>query len=149
MAQLSRLGKIWSTVINPANPQEGKLYAAAKVVFFTREGAERLIHLIEAGRLVVAGRRPRTVFNRIKSVPQKESTKSRVVILEGPAALVNERKLNEWFLTKFTYQTESVQLLTHNSARNTNVLEWQFGSYRAQAEAVVIAVRKELDGIMY
>ncbi|KAF6841930.1 hypothetical protein CPLU01_00023 [Colletotrichum plurivorum] len=148
MAQVGRLGKIWSTVINPPNPKEGKFYAAAKVVFFTREGAERLIHSVEAGRLVVAGRRPLAIFNRIKSAPQKESLKSRVVIFEGPVALVNECKLKEWFLTKFTYQTESVQLFAHNSTRNTNVLEWSFGSYRGQAEAAVIAVTKELDAIV-
>lgn len=148
MAQVGNMGKIWSTVINPANPREGKFFAAAKVVFFTRKGAERLMGSIQAGRLIVAGRRPRATYNRIKSAPQKESTKSRVVVFEGPASLVNERRLNEWFSTKFTYQTESVQILEHKAGSNTNVLEWRFGSYRAQAEAAVIAIRKELDGVV-
>ncbi|KAI5917806.1 hypothetical protein F4810DRAFT_636144 [Camillea tinctor] len=43
--------------------------AAAKIVFFDHEGVERFFGQINSGTLIVGGRNPRAIYNRIKVRP--------------------------------------------------------------------------------
>ncbi|EXF74356.1 hypothetical protein CFIO01_10400 [Colletotrichum fioriniae PJ7] len=146
MACRAPVGKVYATVINDADPAAGKRYAAAKVVFFDRSGAENCFRAIKQGRLVVGGRRPRVVWNRIKSAGQPDTSNSRVVLIRGPSELVRRDVLDSWFSKKFSYQTEDV-LVRRVQQAGVTVLEWRFGSFRAQAEAATMFMSEnELDG---
>jgi hypothetical protein len=136
-------GKVYATVISDAQPDKGHTGAAAKIVFFTRQGADRLKAAIDAQRLDgVIGRRVRVSFNRIRSAPQPASDNSRVVIIWGPSGLVDYGRLEALFKERIEYQTESVTW--HDEpATGTTILEWRFGSFRAQAQAVCMYLSKE------
>ncbi|KXH62235.1 hypothetical protein CNYM01_06959 [Colletotrichum nymphaeae SA-01] len=140
------VGKVYATVINAPDPAAGKLYAAAKMVFFNRSGAENCFRAIKERRLIVGGRRPRVVWNRIKSAGQPDTSNSRVVLIRGPSELVRRDELERWFSKKFSYQTEDV-LVREVPQAGVTVLEWRFGSFRAQAEAATMFMSEnKLDG---
>lgn len=152
IAEVGHVGKIWCTHINKEEPENGKPFAAAKVVFFYREGAENLLRATKEGKFRVGGRRPRGTWNRVKSAPQKEgTTRSRVVLIRGPAELVNREVLDAWFSKLFCYQTEEVTEWEYKvdwKGQGWRTLEWRFGSHRCQAEAATIAMGKDLHGIV-
>ncbi|KAF9881374.1 hypothetical protein CkaCkLH20_01524 [Colletotrichum karsti] len=148
IVKTGKTGKIWASHINNADPRDHKPFAAAKIVFFTRDGADRLMAAVQQGRFRVGGRVPRAAWNRIKSAtrPAKDKIHSRVLIIEGHISIVNKESLEEWFKSKFEFQTDQVVQRKYNARLGINVLEWRFGSYRAQAEAAAIAITKELGG---
>ncbi|KAK1641209.1 hypothetical protein BDP81DRAFT_129472 [Colletotrichum phormii] len=141
------VGKVYAAVINAAKPAEGQLCAAAKIVFFNRAGAENCFKAIKQGRLIVGGRRLRVVWNRTKSAVQPDTSNSRVVLIRGPSGLVKRNELEHWFSKYFEYQTERV-LVRKQTGPQVTVLEWRFGSFRAQAEAATLLLSQEEFGNM-
>ncbi|KAK1729074.1 hypothetical protein CaCOL14_007868 [Colletotrichum acutatum] len=146
VAGCAPVGKVYATVINAPKPIEGRLLTAAKLVFFSRAGAENCFRAIKQRRLIVGGLRPRVVWNRIKSAAQPNNSRSRVILIRGPSELVRRDVLDRWFSKKFSYQTEDV-LERRVPQAGVTVLEWRFGSFRAQAEAATMFMcENELDG---
>lgn len=104
----------------------------------------------------------RVVWNRIRSAEvDPKGRKSRVLLISGPSALVNEFALRSYFSGKIQFQVESVQTLnqtTHpaNAASSFGeipavvaaesqraLIEFRFGSYRCQAESARMALTRE------
>ncbi|KAI1385770.1 uncharacterized protein F4822DRAFT_445676 [Hypoxylon trugodes] len=141
-------GKIFATVINPPVFNSSRYSNAAphttsasKLVFFEREGLDRLVTKAQAGKFYVGGYVPRVRMNRIKSAPRDPGPNCRVLHISGPSRIVNERFLNQFFSTKFTYELEAV--LTLQSLPGWTRQEWRFGSYRCQAESARQSLTKE------
>ncbi|KAG7048799.1 f-box domain-containing protein [Colletotrichum scovillei] len=146
VAGCAPVGKVYATVINAPKLIEGQLFTAAKLVFFNRTGAENCFKAIKQKRLIVGGCRPRVVWNRIKSAAQPNTSRSRVILIRGPSELVRRDVLDRWFSKKFSYQTEDV-LVRRVPQAGVTVLEWRFGSFRAQAEAATMYMSEnELEG---
>ncbi|GKT59059.1 hypothetical protein ColTof4_12649 [Colletotrichum tofieldiae] len=153
IAQVGPTGKIWASYINPANEADNKPHAAAKVVFFSREGAEILLGASQDGRFLVGGLRPRVTWNRIRTATRstRDSNKSRVVFISGPAQYVNQPRLSEWFRRFFRFETEVViprDYRVRPGGQAVQLLEWRFASTRCQGEAAFMAISLELRGMV-
>ncbi|KAI1456084.1 hypothetical protein F4805DRAFT_476337 [Annulohypoxylon moriforme] len=141
-------GKIYAAVINPPvisnnyySPGSQHSTAASKLVFFDRAGLDRLMAKSLAGEFSVGGYVPRLRMNRIKSAPRPAGPHCRVLHIEGPSTIVNERFLGDFFQSKFKYELEIVLTLGQHGARTRQ--EWRFGSYRCQAESARQAINRE------
>ncbi|KAK1594438.1 uncharacterized protein LY79DRAFT_157087 [Colletotrichum navitas] len=153
VAHVGSTGKIWASYINPANAADNKPYAAAKIVFFSREGAEGLLRASHNGRFLVGGRRPRVTWNRVKTASRgaRDSQKSRVVLIRGPAEYVNQPRLSQWFRGFFSFETEVViprDYRVNERGQAIQLLEWRFASTRCQGEAASMAIGLELRGMV-
>ncbi|EFQ27578.1 uncharacterized protein GLRG_02722 [Colletotrichum graminicola M1.001] len=153
VAHVGSTGKIWASYINPANAADNKPYAAAKIVFFSREGAEGLLRASHTGRFLVGGRRPRVTWNRVKTASRgaRDSQKSRVVLIRGPAEYVNQPRLSQWFRGFFSFETEVVitrDYWVNERGQAMQLLEWRFASTRCQGEAASMAIGLELRGMV-
>lgn len=134
--------KVYATVINEAIPADGKPFAAAKVVFWTRRGVERLLQRHQDGLFVFAypgtatPPTPGVTLNRILARPMPPSSCSRVLVLHGHRDIINEENLRaNVFQNRFVWQDDgapSVEL--ENPRTHLRFLEWRFGSWRCQAE---------------
>ncbi|KAI1082416.1 hypothetical protein F5B20DRAFT_569096 [Whalleya microplaca] len=141
-------GKVYATVINPPRESRSPLNqiprhttSASKLVFFDRAGAENLFAQAASGTFTVGGYVPRVRPNRIKSKPRVPGPQCRVLHIEGPSAIVDERFLTAFFQTKFTFEMEAVvTLATHGTLTRQ---EWRFGSFRCQAESARQAIARE------
>ncbi|KAI1343431.1 hypothetical protein F5Y15DRAFT_412219 [Xylariaceae sp. FL0016] len=140
LANVRNCGKVYATVINSPNGQNPHT-AACKLVFFDVAGAQNLLRQSREGRFAVGGYIPRIVPNRIRSEAQPLSTNSRVLHIEGPSAIVNEPFLTRFFADKFTWETETVRVLSVQGEKTR--LEWRFGSYRCQAGSARTAIMRE------
>ncbi|KAK3379249.1 hypothetical protein B0T24DRAFT_522047 [Lasiosphaeria ovina] len=93
--------------------------------------------------------RGRVVWNRIRSAETDAGGgKSRVLLISGPAALVNEPVLHAYFSSKMEYQVDEVRHLGFadvgdQSGGRRALVEFRFGSYRCQAEAARMALSRE------
>ncbi|KAK1980940.1 hypothetical protein LZ30DRAFT_750388 [Colletotrichum cereale] len=142
-----------ASYINPANASDNKPCAAAKIVFFSREGAESLLRASHAGRFMVGGRRPRVTWNRVKTANRgsRDSQKSRVVLMHGPGEYVNQPRLSQWFRRFFKFETEVViprDYRINQEGQAVQLLEWRFASTRCQGEAAFMAIGLELRGMV-
>ena len=145
LGSLRNTGKIFQVTLNPPTGDFGT--AAAKVIFFRKEDARRFLHQTHRA----SGFRVRDVLaqvkrNRIRVAEQKPpySDFSRVVIIRGPAALVDmERSIRPILDERIrsydieTYRAERV-------GRNEAELTICFGSCRAQAHGARIVIGREL-----
>ncbi|KAI5917986.1 hypothetical protein F4810DRAFT_694145 [Camillea tinctor] len=126
-------GKIWASNLIP--PQQNYATAAAKVVFWNREGLERFLQRWADGNFIVGGRQPKVVMNDYHSAPKGDSPSSRVLRIAGPSHIVNETYLRDFFRDKFTFEVDEVIVLLNEPYVNENTVEFRFSSYRAQASA--------------
>ncbi|KAI2603744.1 hypothetical protein GGR54DRAFT_644484 [Hypoxylon sp. NC1633] len=145
-------GKIYAAVINPPeNPvvlgAQGTPHttSASKLVFFDRSGVDKLLVKSQAGEFSVDGYVPRVRMNRIKSKPRTPGPQCRVLHIEGPAAIVNERYLNWFFQSKFNYELEAILTLDNLQTAQGPYRrqEWRFGSFRCQADSARQSIARE------
>jgi len=103
----------------------------------------------------------RVVWNRIRSSEvDVGGRKSRVLLISGPPALVNEVALCNYLAGKISYQIESVRTVAHATVSNPStaallglhtdganeqraLMEFRFGSYRCQSESARMALTRE------
>jgi hypothetical protein len=138
-------GKVYATVINPPDYHKGHLTSAAKLVFFSVDGARALLQQARLGLFIVNGYVPKVVYNRVKTAAQKPCPECRVIHVEGPSQIVNVEYLSNWFTLTggFTYEVDSINLLSESQTGGWRRLEWQFGSFRCQAAAAVMRIEQE------
>ncbi|KAM0327937.1 hypothetical protein ACHAQA_005336 [Verticillium albo-atrum] len=149
IALVGPIGKISATFVDGPDAEKGHPNAAATIIFWDRQGALRLKDAITKGRLTfpssqVVDDRPRILrfqWNRVKSAPRQDSVSSRVLVITGAHAIVNEAVLSEFFRSKLPYDTEFVHT-THVAKRSTT-LTWGFGSFPGQSLAAIIVLRQE------
>ncbi|TGJ84408.1 hypothetical protein E0Z10_g4375 [Xylaria hypoxylon] len=138
-------GKVYAAVINA--PERNHITAASKLVFFDVAGCENLLIQAREGRFIVGGYIPRVRRNRIKTAPKAPSPNSRVLHIEGPSCIINQRYLASLYRADdITWQDEEVIVLSSNAM--TTRLEWRFGSFRCQAESarhVIERLKRQVD----
>ncbi|KAM7195537.1 hypothetical protein V8F20_007433 [Naviculisporaceae sp. PSN 640] len=127
-----------------------KKFAAAKIVFFRTEGAQRFADKTmgsgetngEPEGLFFRGLRAWVVHNRNKVGPQRGLVnESRVVLISGDPSVVNYDYLTSYFATMFLFDYEDVIDRSRNS--HCAILEFRFHSWRAQAVCAMKAIRQD------
>lgn len=134
-------GRVYCIYVNyPDNVKHHT--AAAKVVFFTPEAAQRLLRYSWSTGLYVGAYRIIVTHNRIKSRAVVVSpSASRVLIITGHVSFVNEKTLMQFYEKKFIFQLDRfIDLIT---TRDRAVVELRFGSYRCQSQMGKMALERE------
>lgn len=133
LSAIRNMGRIYATYINYPDYVTHNT-SAAKVVFFTPEAAQKLLsHVTPATPMVIRGYQVKVALNRIKYARNStEQGESRVLIITGNKAFVNERSLTAYFEERFAFQIDCAQTLIEHGDRA--VVEYKFGSYRCQAQ---------------
>ncbi|KAI1108219.1 hypothetical protein F5Y14DRAFT_459933 [Nemania sp. NC0429] len=144
-------GKVYAAVLSPAGGQHTT--AAAKIVFFDVEGRRRLEKRASAGAFAVGAYVPSVVPNRVRTAARPAGgPQSRVLLISGPADIVNEPFLRPRFQAFCGFDIEYVRdypprrddgsgSSSRSTTTNTVTMEWAFASYRCQAERVYAALR--------
>ncbi|KAK3688344.1 hypothetical protein B0T22DRAFT_511739 [Podospora appendiculata] len=147
LASIRDVGRVYATHINPPEPDRGHLTCAAKVVFFERAAAERFYARFATTGLYIPSHPAspgRVTWNRVRTAQYDAGgRKTRVLLISGPAAFVNESTLRAYFSSKLQYQVDGVVRRGHDPARARALVEFRFGSFRCQAEAAWMALNRE------
>ncbi|RYP92106.1 hypothetical protein DL770_001767 [Monosporascus sp. CRB-9-2] len=129
-------GKLWASNISPpTGPHPG---SCGKLVFWDRAGADRLLARHAEGRFAVRGAVPVVKMNKWRSMAKPENDpRSRVVVVRGPARIVNQPRLDAFFGkgepgAKFDWDTDEVVVRPH-AREGWAELEYRFACHRAQA----------------
>ncbi|KAG6023388.1 hypothetical protein E4U19_004423 [Claviceps sp. Clav32 group G5] len=132
LSTIRNVGRVYATFINDA---DGHLHAtaAAKLVFFTPEAAQKLLAQCLVTPLVIRGYLVKIALNRIKYAKNSmDNGESRVLIITGQADFVNTSTLTAFFQARFQFQIDDAANLMIHKGRA--VVEYKFGSYRCQAQ---------------
>ncbi|KAG5954209.1 hypothetical protein E4U58_000151 [Claviceps cyperi] len=132
LSTIRNVGRVYATFINDP---DGHVHAtaAAKLVFFTPEAAQRLLAQCLVTPLVIRGYLVKMALNRIKCAENSmENGESRVLIITGQADFVNTSTLTAFFQSRFQFQIDDAANLMIHKGRA--VVEYKFGSYRCQAQ---------------
>lgn len=132
LGKIRNIGRVYAVFINPsdgvAHPK-----AAAKLVFFKPEGAQKLLRQVWAKPIVIRGHRAQITPNRIKyGEHYMENGESRVLIITGNKMFVNRDSLTAYFEGRFAFQLDDIHTLVEFHDRA--VIEYKFGSYRCQSQ---------------
>ena len=146
LGAIRNVGQVYATVINPPTGQHQT--SAAKIVFFERYQAEKLMALILDGRnFQVMGRHIRDIrWNKIKSGRYPNPSHSRAIRITGPRELMDFGFFELFFKTRFTYELEARQVVDCVATGMVSH-EWRFGSLRCQAASAKTAIERELKGV--
>jgi hypothetical protein len=88
--------------------------------------------------------RARVTWNRVRSAEvDKGGRRSRVLLISGPPAIVNQAYLCAYLNTKMVYQLDEVLHRGVSDDGSRVLLEFRFGSFRCQAEAARMALMRE------
>lgn len=128
-----RPGRVWASHINP--PEEGRhRHAAAKIIFYHPSEAKRFLDLSLQPGIVIENRRMCAIYNKQRVAAQEYSSPtSRALEIKGEKKIVNETFLRSLFERHFRFEDEAVEVLAEFD--DVRVIEWRFGSMRAQAGA--------------
>ncbi|KAM7197234.1 hypothetical protein V8F33_005662, partial [Rhypophila sp. PSN 637] len=131
LAHIRDVGRIFASYINDANPVAGHHTSAAKLVFFEKTAAQ---HFWERHReqlpLMVCGYAAKVVRNRIKvAEPDWPSSYTRVVVISGPAEIVERGVLLKIFEAHFVFHVDTIL-----EDPGWRTIEIRFGSWRSQAQ---------------
>ncbi|KAG6300057.1 hypothetical protein E4U45_004144 [Claviceps purpurea] len=132
LSTIRNVGRVYATFINDP---DGHVHAtaAAKLVFFTPEAAQRLLAQCLVTPLVIRGYLVKMALNRIKYAKNSmENGESRVLLITGQADFVNTSALTAFFQARFQFQVDDAACLMMHKGRA--VVEYRFGSYRCQAQ---------------
>lgn len=141
---------LFSKILRPERP--GQQWAA-KVVFATREEAQRLRGLARKNEFIMRGNRIRVDWHRVFSssflAPEPIT---RVLIIEGPRAIVNICVLDRFFKMKLkSFDTEEVnfqELPTGADGVRRASVVWRFGSWYDQAETAAQKLEAKYSGVV-
>ena len=134
-------GRIWCTYINEPDYISHKT-AAAKVVYFTPDAAQRLLAKAWTIGISLRGHTVKAAHNRIKTEAHPVIGKtSRVLIITGSDSFATEENLAAYFKNLFIFQLDSTKTLIREGG--VAVMEWRFGSYRCQAQMGKMALEKD------
>lgn len=128
-----RPGRVWASHINP--PEEGRhRHAAAKIVFYHPSEARHFLDLTMQPGIVIQGRRMCAIYNKQRVAAQRYTyPTSRALEIRGDKTIVDETFLRSLFEQHFRFDEEAVEVLA--DLPDVRVMEWRFGSMRAQAGA--------------
>ncbi|KAI1802414.1 hypothetical protein F4811DRAFT_529754 [Daldinia bambusicola] len=136
---LKETGKIYSMLIHP--PRDNDPSSAAKIVFWDRQGVDRLIQLFVSGEFMVGRSRPNVTYCRRKVSDQIPSVQTRVLEIRGPMQIVNPEFLYDFFIQRFQFDVENIKIM---KVRNGIVtMRWTFSSYRCQSQFAFIHIHSQ------
>lgn len=140
---------LFSKIVPPFRPTH---QWAAKVVFATREEAQRLRGLAQKGEFIMEGRRIWADWHRyFSSSFLALEPITRVLIIEGPKNIVNIYNLDRMFQKELKkVDTEEVimnELPTGADGVRRRSIVWRFGSWYDQAETAVQQLEAKYPGI--
>ncbi|KAF6812376.1 hypothetical protein CMUS01_13080 [Colletotrichum musicola] len=143
LGSIRGIGRIYATHINPPNEAKGHKTAAAKLVFFDLDAAQRFYSMASnpARRFIVQGMVASVQRNRIKSEAcDTGGNLSRALVIKGHPSVVNRDSLLGCFRPLFQYDLDEIVTIMHNEEMGeVRVL---FGSYRSQAQAAYMALTR-------
>ena len=146
LAAVRDTGRVYATHLNEPEPDKGHPTCAAKLVFFERRAAERFYdrHLLAGLRVEeYPGYVGKVVWNRVKTAaPDLPRHYTRVLMISGPAALVNPEFLTSYFTSKLEFEVD--EIFDRAAMGDRRLVEYRFGSFRCQAEAAKMAVSREM-----
>ncbi|KAK4149774.1 hypothetical protein C8A00DRAFT_18590 [Chaetomidium leptoderma] len=133
--------RIYACHVTEPDPAQGFTTASAKITTFSRPGAERLYSFIAQNRLVMNNLVSRVIWNRNMVGPQPlPQHYTRVLCLRGPKTVVDGHVLFR-FLQRCNITFHTQDVFVTQETENERAMVWQFGSYRAQAEAARAALQ--------
>lgn len=142
LAVIRNVGRIWCTVINEPDYVRHTT-AAAKVVFFTPQPAQRLLAQSVTRGLTIRNFPVKVTHNRVKYRQEDlVGNASRVLIITGKSSFVNEASLTEFFEARFIFEVDEVRSLIKD-ANGRSVVEYKFGSYRCQSQMGKMSLEKD------
>ncbi|KUI60139.1 hypothetical protein VP1G_07372 [Cytospora mali] len=124
---------------------------AAKIVFATRQEAQRLLNVSRSGRFLIQGQRVFVDWHRVLSTSfQAVEPITRVLVIEGPSYIVNRPGLQAYFRRKLTrFNTEQiVELGDENGPGNRASIVWRFGSWFGQAQVAAEVIQEDYAGLV-
>uniref|UniRef100_A0A8H7N740 RRM domain-containing protein n=1 Tax=Bionectria ochroleuca TaxID=29856 RepID=A0A8H7N740_BIOOC len=137
---ISGIGRVWATYIN--RPDARHDTAAAKVIFFNPEAAAKYLEHIESTNLQIRGLAVTGEYNRVK-IPRQLSggpQASRVLVITGHSDFVNKDSLTRFFGDLIQFHTD--RIIERFRVGTRTVIEFRFGSYRAQAQSAKTALER-------
>jgi hypothetical protein len=141
LGSIRNCGRVFSCWIN--RPIANHPDNAAKLVFTTRDGAEKFLNQARSSKGIhILGKRIKVLWNRHKYSGSQIQDQSRVVRINGPVRYVNRGCLREYFSKLFLYHTCAVfegPVLPDG----TRHIDWHFGSILAQAVSAKMAIERE------
>jgi len=139
------VGKVYICFIN--SPTTKHSTAAAKLVFFTRSQAEKMLKLMNNGDIFVMGQQITNArWNKIKKASYYNPEHSRAIRITGPVQLMDFGYFEMFFNLRFTYQLDCrLEVACEEPGKVTQ--EWRFASLRCQAAAAKMAIERELKNI--
>lgn len=143
------VGPVYQCHINEAKLHHQVYSCAAKVIFFDKATTQKFLSMYGGnGRLVIGGYRTVVEYNRILTPEQYETPgSSRVLLIHGPAAMVNKDSLTAYFKSKFYFDID--QIFDHGAGDDGNAtVEYRFGSFRCQAHSGKMALSREYGGVI-
>lgn len=115
---------------------------------FTREAAQNVFALVNGGHLSIGGLVVRIRYNTTRSFsPQVfPAYVSRVLVIKENKNIVDVHRLHHFLSRNMMFQTQDVYVVEANAEER--IIEWVFGSYRAQAATARMALRSEYPQLM-
>ncbi|KAI1824391.1 hypothetical protein F4861DRAFT_539127 [Xylaria intraflava] len=105
---------------------------AVKLIFFSRDAAQRLCDQVSRGTFLVQGVAPIVTWNRFYTAEEPEDGRSRVLRIVGPSAIVNRKYLEEFWSYHLYWATDEVSDIGE-IADGIAVVWYSFGGWLAQA----------------
>ncbi|CAJ2503842.1 Uu.00g112360.m01.CDS01 [Anthostomella pinea] len=147
LKELRNVGKIWSFSLIP--PEELFTTAAAKVVFWDRDGLEAFLKKYRRDKFTVLGTRPRVCMTRCRISSEPPSDASRAMVITGPSEIIRMSRLCDLFEadldSDFDYDLERMMKASNEDTGQSSI-EVRFTSFKDQAEAAWRIVNKAIAG---
>ncbi|KAI1352378.1 hypothetical protein F5Y01DRAFT_324323 [Xylaria sp. FL0043] len=121
---LAGCGKIYSANLSKIIPFHG--HRAASVTFWNLRGVRKIMEMCEQGLFKVNGLKPAVGMNRMTGRSLEQSDKTRVVVIGGPASLIDHNYM-QLLVFDFSYRLEDVLELEYPRS-NWRSLEYRFSS---------------------
>jgi hypothetical protein len=135
------MGSIWAMSVSPADLASGHNGAAASIAFTRIGSARKALAVARWQGIRVRGQRARVIWNRNRVGPQEHETSlSRVLVINGPRAVVNQATLSEFFGRYCSYRTTGVEVLDQDAC-GWATMEWRFARVNGQADIIAVCLR--------
>ncbi|KAI0405948.1 hypothetical protein F4802DRAFT_596618 [Xylaria palmicola] len=135
---IRKIGRVRQAFINEPD-KRNRNTCAAKLTFFSREAALKLLDQAAGKNFVVQGMTPTVVWNRYYIPEEPADGRSRVLRIRGPIEIVNRPFLETFWSRQFFWGTDRVSDVGE-VADGVAVVWYYFASWRAQAALARIMV---------
>ncbi|CAJ2510120.1 Uu.00g060200.m01.CDS01 [Anthostomella pinea] len=154
LSSVDSTGPIHALHINPPIPNNDtsagyrNLYtSAASLTFFREEDANKFLARHAVDPFSVNGYATTISRHRIRTRAVPVNGQSRVLDVSGPVGLVEPERLASLFREKWGIRFDT-DYVTHEVTGDEARVEWAFGSFRAQAQAVYARITQEYSGVV-